>query len=55
MNKEHAKEWMKSDPESFNKNIRYVYADYLRSQSYLIGFRNYSIEQILEMGWAKIK
>ncbi len=27
--------------------------DYLRSKSYLIGFRNYSLEQILEMGWAK--
>ena len=29
-------------------------ADYLRSKSYLIGFREYSIEQILDMKWAEI-
>lgn len=29
--------------------------DFLRSRSYLVSFRGYSVEQILEMGWAKIR
>lgn len=29
--------------------------DFLRSKSYLIPFRHYSVDQILEMGWAKYK
>lgn len=30
-------------------------ADFLRSRGYLIPFRNYSTDQILEMGWAKLR
>ena len=29
-------------------------ADYLRSQGYLIQFRDYTAEQLISMGWAKI-
>lgn len=29
--------------------------DFLRSRGYLIPFRNYSVDQILEMGWVKLK
>jgi hypothetical protein len=29
--------------------------DYLRSRGYLLPFRSYSIQQLLDMGWAKIK
>lgn len=29
--------------------------DFFRSRGYLIPFRNYSTDQILEMGWAKLK
>jgi len=30
-------------------------SDYLRSKGFLLPFLNYSVEEILEMGWAKYK
>ena len=43
--------------ESFSINIfkSYMALDYLRSKGYLLPFRNYSADQIISMGWAKIK
>lgn len=38
----------------FAWSIQYI-ADFLRSRGYLIPFRNYSTDQILEMGWVKLK
>jgi hypothetical protein len=29
--------------------------DFLRSKSYALPFRNYSVEQLIEMGWLKLK
>lgn len=38
----------------FAWSIQYI-SDSLRSRGYLIPFRNYSTDQILEMGWAKLR
>lgn len=36
--------------------IRYIeIIDYLRSRGYLLPFRQYTTQQLLDMGWAKIK
>lgn len=43
----------KVDPKSSNCNS--IAIDFLRSRSYLAPFRGYSVEQIISMGWAKIR
>lgn len=39
--------------ERYSFDLSVQIADYLRLCGYLLPFRNYKIEQILEMGWAK--
>lgn len=36
------------------QNVLQVY-DYLRSKGYATPFRNYSVEQLIEMGWLKLR
>lgn len=42
------------DGEQCPLYILQVY-DYLRSQSYLLPFRSYSTQQLIDMGWVKLK
>lgn len=53
---EYGKEWAKSLLSERYGLIPSGYLcgiDFLRSRGYLLPFRNYSIKQILSMGWAK--
>jgi hypothetical protein len=34
---------------------KYYIADYLRSRGYIVGFREYTTDQLIEMGWARLR
>lgn len=49
-------DWIfKEDTLSFLGSMSIEIADFLRYKGYAIPFRNYSVEQLIEMGWLKLK
>lgn len=47
--------WTNEIDQSFGCNKMIYVADYLRSKGYTLPWKNYSVEDLVNMGWVKLK